>query len=451
MKMGSTRKLWEHKVALIIAFGCLLAALALMPAAGPAEAACPVTGCGGGGTHTETVNATLSVTNNQTSGGKVTSSDGQINCGLGQNICSHTYSYNVTCSNDTGDCSPPVSYPTPNLSTTQASGNTFMGWGGACSGTGSCSVQMDSNKSVSAAFRDVQGPTVSLTGPANNAKFGPSNPLFNATATASDNSGTVQRVEFHLGTTLITETSTPYAAQFSIDWFPDGTYMLFVRAYDGSGNVSQSPSRSVIIDKQVSVFLVDPTPAQNSFVNAASPDPVKVGFTTDPDVPAANIQCRTTAGTTVGSLAQCSSPYTVPTSGDGSYEVEVQVTDDVGNTATAPQRKFTLDRTLPTATGKPSGRRVSPRSNVTATFSEAMKEASVEQGGTFTLKKKGSRRKVGATVVYSEPTANTFQAVLNPNRKLKAGATYIATMTSAATDLAGNPLVKKTWRFTVKG
>jgi Divergent InlB B-repeat domain len=30
--------------------------------------------------------------------------------------------------------------------------STFDGWGGACSGTGSCSVTMDSDKSVSASF-----------------------------------------------------------------------------------------------------------------------------------------------------------------------------------------------------------------------------------------------------------------------------------------------------------
>jgi hypothetical protein len=38
------------------------------------------------------------------------------------------------------------------LSATADPGSTFDGWGDACSGTGSCSVTMDTDKSVSASF-----------------------------------------------------------------------------------------------------------------------------------------------------------------------------------------------------------------------------------------------------------------------------------------------------------
>ncbi|HEX2742574.1 MAG TPA: Ig-like domain-containing protein, partial [Rubrobacter sp.] len=106
-----------------------------------------------------------------------------------------------------------------------------------------------------------------------------------------------------------------------------------------------------------------------------------------------------------------------------------------------------------------------PTANVIATFSEAMNEASVEKTTandlptTFTLKKKGTTKTLAATVVYSEPTATTFKAGLDPTRKLRAGATYIATVSSVATDLVGNALDQnpsltgnqpKTWTFTVK-
>ena len=104
----------------------------------------------------------------------------------------------------------------------------------------------------------------------------------------------------------------------------------------------------------------------------------------------------------------------------------------------------------------PTGRKVSPRANATATFSEAMNEASVEARGTFTLKKKGSARAISATVTYDPATK---KATLNPTRKLRPGATYTATVATAAKDSAGNALDQnsstsgdqsKSWRFKVK-
>ena len=437
------KNLWKHRWVAAVFAGTLLAGLVLVLVlkAGSAQAL-PCETCTGG-THQETVRATLSVTNNQPAQGKVTSSDSQINCGLGGATCSKTYNYIVTCDNTTGDCTTPT-YTTVNLSTSQASGYSFLGWGGVCSGPGSCSVLMDSDKSVSASFGDVTNPTVTLTSPASNTKVGSS---FTAAANANDGAG-IARVEFLVDglSQGQADTSPPYSASINALTISEGAHTVSARATDVNGRQSTSSATNVTVDKHTTVTLVDPTPAQDSSVNDS---PVQVAFTTDSDVTAANIQCKTTVGTTVGAFAQCSSPYTVPTSGDGPYKVEVKATDDVGNTQTAP-RNFTLDTAAPTATGGPTGTRVSRRTNITAMFSEAMKKATVESRGTFTLRKKGTTRSLGAAVVYSEPTATTFKAVLNPSRNLKPGATYIATVSSAATDLAGNPLVKKTWKFTVR-
>ena len=54
---------------------------------------------------------------------------------------------------------------------------------------------------------------------------------------------------------------------------------------------------------------------------------------------------------------------------------------------------------------------------------------------TFKLVKKGTTKPVAATVSYSGN-----RAVLNPSRNLVRGATYTATVTTRAKDLAGNPL-----------
>jgi hypothetical protein len=91
---------------------------------------------------------------------------------------------------------------------------------------------------------------------------------------------------------------------------------------------------------------------------------------------------------------------------------------------------------------------------VIATFSEAMQGSSVNTA-TFKLKKAGTTTFLGATVTYDPATK---KATLNPTNNLQSGATYIATVTSGAKDLAGNALDQipttagnqaKTWSFKV--
>jgi uncharacterized repeat protein (TIGR02543 family) len=68
------------------------------------------------------------------SGGTVTSDIVGINCGIS---CSHSYPYNVTVS----------------LSAAQQRGYRFVGWGGDCSGTSSCTVSMTAPRNVTATFQ----------------------------------------------------------------------------------------------------------------------------------------------------------------------------------------------------------------------------------------------------------------------------------------------------------
>jgi Bacterial Ig-like domain/Subtilase family len=93
--------------------------------------------------------------------------------------------------------------------------------------------------------------------------------------------------------------------------------------------------------------------------------------------------------------------------------------------------------------------------NVRATFSEAMQAGSIN-ANTVSLRKKGNSTSVGASVTY-DPTAN--RATLNPRADLQPGATYIATVTTNARDLAGNQLDQdpntagnqpKVWSFKVR-
>ncbi|WP_417913904.1 InlB B-repeat-containing protein [Candidatus Electronema sp. JM] len=75
----------------------------------------------------------LTVSKNGTGSGAVTSSPAGISCG-GTCAASFSAGQSVT------------------LTAAAASGSTFAGWNGACSGTGSCTVTMDADKAVTAAF-----------------------------------------------------------------------------------------------------------------------------------------------------------------------------------------------------------------------------------------------------------------------------------------------------------
>jgi hypothetical protein len=109
------------------------------------------------------------------------------------------------------------------------------------------------------------------------------------------------------------------------------------------------------------------------------------------------------------------------------------------------------DYTAPTVSQvSPQGTRVSPRANVTATFSEAINSDSVTTS-TFTLKRKGAAYPVSATVSYDD---SSEKAILDPSRKFRSGAVYIATIRGGSCgvkDVAGNPLAAdETWSFSVR-
>ncbi len=103
----------------------------------------------------------------------------------------------------------------------------------------------------------------------------------------------------------------------------------------------------------------------------------------------------------------------------------------------------TVSATEPVAdkTGVPVG------DNVTATFSEAVREASLS--GNVTLAEDGQTTSVPAAVTYD---AASHTVTVNPDANLAHGTTYVATIKGGASgvkDMAGNALqADKVWRFT---
>jgi hypothetical protein len=89
-------------------------------------------------------------------------------------------------------------------------------------------------------------PTVSITSPANNAKFtAPASITINASAADSD--GTVTQVDFYQGTTLLyTDTSAPYS--YTWTGVPVGSYSFTAVATDNDGAMTTSTAVGVTVD-----------------------------------------------------------------------------------------------------------------------------------------------------------------------------------------------------------
>lgn len=104
-----------------------------------------------------------------------------------------------------------------------------------CNGSGTCAGGSCTN----------QAPAVSISSPSNGATFtAPASVTINATATDID--GTISKVEFYNGTTLLaTDTVSPYSYTWSS--VAAGTYSLTAKAYDNASATSTSTVASITV------------------------------------------------------------------------------------------------------------------------------------------------------------------------------------------------------------
>jgi len=95
-----------------------------------------------------------------------------------------------------------------------------------------------------------QPPTVSLSSPANGATYvAPASVALSASA--GDTDGTVARVAFYQGTTLLaTDTTAPYSYTWSS--VPAGTYAVTAVAYDNTGASGTSTARTITVSASTS-------------------------------------------------------------------------------------------------------------------------------------------------------------------------------------------------------
>jgi endoglucanase Acf2 len=101
-----------------------------------------------------------------------------------------------------------------------------------------------------------QNPTVALTSPANNATFVGLSPI-TLSANAADTDGSVAKVEFYAGATLV---GTDNTSPFSVSWAPaaTGSYALTAKAYDNLNAATTSTTVNVTVTASTPAGLTIP-------------------------------------------------------------------------------------------------------------------------------------------------------------------------------------------------
>jgi hypothetical protein len=222
----------------------------------------------------------------------------------------------------------------------------------------------------------------------------------------------------------------------------EGAHSYTVKAVDAAGNESQGTPIGLTID----------TLAPNTFIGDKPSAPWAnsgtATFTFSSNETATTFECSLDWG----SYASCASPKIVPEQGslsEGQHTFSVFATDAAGNADTLPASwSWIVDTVAPTVSSvspADAATNVAESTSVTATFSEAMKPASIS-GQTFTLTPQGSTSPVAAVVSYDSSNAN--RATLDPSTDLAPNTTYTARLTTGVTDQAGNAMAQeKTWSF----
>jgi RHS repeat-associated protein len=182
-------------------------------------------------------------------------------------------------------------------------------------------------------------PTVSITSPANNAVF-PAPASFTLTATASDPDGTITKVDFFQGATLVgTATTSPYSVPVSN--LAAGSYSYTAVATDNRSGTTTSTPVNVIVDSLPGVALT--SPANNATFTAP-----------------ANITLSATASDTDGTIQKVeffyggtnliatvtTPPYSVIWTSvpQGTYSITAVATDDRGVPTTSTAVNVTVNQ-----------------------------------------------------------------------------------------------------------
>jgi uncharacterized repeat protein (TIGR02543 family) len=181
----------------------------------------------------------LSVTKSGSGSGTITASPAGISCG---STCTASY----------------VGGTVVTLTATPASGSTFGGWSGSCSGTSTCSVTMSAARSVGASF--TAGDFTAPSAPSNLTASNVTQTTVTLGWTASTDNFGVVGYDIYSGSTLAGSTSGNGATIQNL--LPATGYTFTVRARDAAGNVSGA-SNTVTVTTSPSKDVTAPSAPSN--------------------------------------------------------------------------------------------------------------------------------------------------------------------------------------------
>ncbi len=189
---------------------------------------------------------------------------------------------------------------------------------------------------------------MTLTSPAAGASF-TAGANITLSATASDSDGTVARVEFYRGTTLVgTDTSSPYSVMWS--GATSGSYSLTARAFDDGGTSRTSSAVSVTVSaapNQLPTVSITSPIAGQSFAAPASLTMTAAASDSDGTITKVDFY--------VGSqliASDTSSPYSASWTNvaAGSYSLTAVASDNSGGTKTSAAVAVTVTAAAPVPT-----------------------------------------------------------------------------------------------------
>jgi RHS repeat-associated protein len=186
-------------------------------------------------------------------------------------------------------------------------------------------------------------PTVSLTAPANNAKFTtPVNITVTATASPPEVNDTVAQVQFFANGGLI---GTATAAPYSILWnnAPGGTYSLTAVATDGFGATTTSAARAIAVDIPPTVSLAANPMTALAPANVALSATAAAGNTGGTIAKVVFLQ----GATVIATFTKPPYTFNVTNLAAGTYIYTAQATDNLGVQTTSAPVTVTVNTNQP--------------------------------------------------------------------------------------------------------
>jgi hypothetical protein len=244
--------------------------------------------------------------------------------------------YCVTLTNSTNGCAWSSSTPT---SVTFSSYGIQTAYAWAKDAAGNISSAKLASVSIAT---DTTNPTVSLTAPINGSVLSGSTTI---SATASDNSGVVSKVEFYAGTTLLSATNVyPYNYNWNTSTVSNGIYTLTAKAFDPSNNTGTSVGVTVTVNNplpdtttpNITAFTLPPTTSNLTV-------PILV-FTATDNVGVTGY-CVTTSNSSSGCNWSGTAPTSVTFNGTGNQTAWAWARDAAGNLSASANATTTISMT----------------------------------------------------------------------------------------------------------